>query len=135
MAVGLGTSWLVQVNTGTSISPTWETIANQRNADVSFDAEQVDITSKSDFGWANFLSSVRKWSIDVDGEVDESDSTLAFLLTSFRNGADVGIRILSPNGQVWYGTSALNGPKFKMPYDGVVEYSATFAGKGQITFA
>ena len=135
MAVGTGVNFLVQVNTGTTASPTWTTVGNQRTATTNLNTETVDITSKGNANWADTISTFRSWSIDLEGLMDESDSGYNLILTAFKNKVDVGVRLLTQAGATMTGTAVSSDLKLNLPYDDAAGYSVTFNGKGALAFA
>lgn len=104
----------------------------QRGGTLNREAETIDITNKSDFGWANSEVGVLSWSIDCDGILVETDKALSMLEEAFLNREYVRSRIKYPSGTVYTGTSIITSFPVEVPYDDVATYSMTLTGKGKL---
>lgn len=104
----------------------------QRGGTLNRDAETIDITNKSDFGWANSEVGVLSWSIDCDGILVETDKALSMLEEAFLARRAVRSRIKYPSGTVYVGKSIITSFPVEVPYDDVATYSMTLTGKGKL---
>jgi predicted secreted protein len=135
MAVGIGVSGILYINTGTDASPTYTLIGGQRNASLDFSKKTVDITNKGDFGWDNFTATTRGVTVDVDGLVDEADAGFQQLRLVFWNNVSMKFRFNTPSGVTYSGTFELDSLNESYPYDDAVGYKASLKSKGTVTKA
>lgn len=130
-----GKDYLLQVNTGTEMSPTWTTVAGQR--DVSFTRSQgtIDITSKDSNRWKEFIYGNREWSLELDHLVELADGGFQQLESMYENQEIIQVRIMEEDSGTATGSALLTEFSYDAPEEGEASASATLQGSGALTFA
>lgn len=128
-----GIDFLVYVNVGTVLAPSWQLVAGQKDATLNRSMEPIDITAKDNYGWAATLDGVREWSIDFDWLYSDSDTGVTHLEDAFTNGTEVLVKIETPGADIYSGAAYLTELTLEMPYEDVAAYSGTLTGNGTLT--
>jgi TP901-1 family phage major tail protein len=128
-----GIDFLVYVNVGTALAPSWQLVGGQRDATLNRSMEPIDITAKDNYGWAATLDGVREWSIDFDWLYSDSDTGVTHLEDAFTAGDEVLVKIETPGADIYSGGAYLTELTLEMPYEDVAAYSGTLTGNGALT--
>lgn len=137
MSVELGLGWIVSVDTADSeVTPVWAALPNQRTGKLTLDRDSVEINTKQNAGWRDFISHIRGWSIPVEGFGDEDDTAMLFLVDSKALAASVDVQVQvkleNTDGDTYIGWAVLDSLELDAPMDGPLTYSVTFKGKGEL---
>lgn len=134
MAGASGVDFIVQVNTGTPVSPVWTTVGGQRNATLNRSMDEEDRTTKDSSGWHEGEPSIRHWSIDFDALLLESDAGYAELEDAYNNKEKVHVRVRTPAGNTYTGYAILTDLTMEGPMEEAT-ISGTLTGSGALTKA
>lgn len=132
-SASVGKDYLLDLNTGTAASPTWTLIGGQRSADLSREADSIDVSHKTSGGWKSNKAGLRGWSIDLDALVLLSDAALPYLEKAFNDGVEVNVRLKYPDGTVQSGWGSLTSFSLSTPHDGEASLSGTIEGNGALS--
>ena len=129
-----GIDFLVKVKTGGEPdSPTYTTVAGQRGASLSRDAETMDITTKDSNGWNESVAGFKSWSIDADGLLTEDDAGYLALEQAYMEGKTVLISLTTTGGGSYEGNAIITSFPMDASYDDVATYEVSFTGTGPLT--
>lgn len=134
MAVKQGVDVLVYVNTGTEATPVWTAVAGQRNATLTLETEDLDITTKDSSGaMRERVPTFVSWSVSCDGLWVESDTGLQALRDAWRNRNLVQIRVKFAEDDIEEGQAIVASIDLEAPYDDAATYAAEFSGASELT--
>lgn len=63
----LSNKWTLEVNTGTTEAPTWTTVNGRTKLELTIDPNEVDVSDFDSEGWEDSLTTMRKWSLSMEG--------------------------------------------------------------------
>lgn len=127
-----GVDILLKVNTGTKEVPVWTVVAGQRSATLKMTTESINVTSKTNYGWADTIPSVRSWSIEGEGLIEIGDAGFEVLENAFFNRKQVTCQIAMPSGLNYKGLSTLKDFSYNMNHDSEATASFTLEGSGAL---
>jgi len=113
-------------------------IAYSKSCSLSFKAATMDITSKDSLLWADFLPTVKDWSITCDGLVAlSSAANAANLIDELIAGTSVVLKfsVHEIGNLYWYGDAFVVSVDLNAGMDEPVSFSASFTGDGELTKA
>lgn len=124
---------------GRELTIDWDstTLVGVRTRGVSMSNEMVDVTTDDDAGWRKLLATPGVKSMEVTVSGISSDEVL---MAEFFNASTTGetIRIDLPSSLAtpgnMSGTFHLSSFEINGEHDGAVEFSATFASSGAVTY-
>ena len=106
----------------------------QKNCTLSLEADTIDVSNKNSFGWADFISGTKNWSVSCDGQFTVEDTAQATLMDAFVAGTLVDIEMKNADSSIYYkGQAAIASIELEAAYDDVFAYSVEFTGKGALT--
>lgn len=124
-----GVDVLIQVQ----IASTWTTVAGQRGATLSEEAETVEITSKSSPGQAKeYEYGYYGWKISLNGVHDKAGAGYSNLRDALRNKTKVQVQVLDA-GSTLGGLALVTSCEYDAPHDGEQTYSIELLGTGALT--
>ncbi|WP_279010859.1 phage tail tube protein [Synergistes jonesii] len=129
----VGKDFLLKINTGQAVSPTWTTVGGQRSADLNRNADSIDVSHKTSGSWKGFKAGLRGWSIDLGGLVLLTDAGVEALETAFVQGKEVNIALFYPDGTKQTGWGSITEFSISSPHDGAAEISGTIEGNGPLS--
>lgn len=132
-SASVGKDFLLKINTGTAVSPTWTIVGGQRSADLGRSADSIDVSHKTSGGWKSSKAGLRGWSVDLDALVLLSDAALPYLEKAFQDGAEINVQMLYPDGTVQTGWGSLTDFSLATPHDGEASLTGTIEGNGALT--
>ena len=101
----------------------------QKNCTLSLEADTIDVSNKNSFGWSDFISGTKNWSVSCDGQFTVEDTAHATLMDAF-----VNIEMKNADSSIYYkGQAAIASIELEAAYDDVFAYSVEFTGKGALT--
>lgn len=124
---------LLLVNTGTSELPTWSPVGGQRNATLSEEVEEIDVTSEDSDGAAEFEPGQYSATIDADGLYVPTATGYVALKTAFRNKEKIKVRIQEDDTQTEEALCIITSRELEGPYDGESTYAVSLRVTGKIT--
>lgn len=127
-----GIDFVVKINTGTADVPVYQTVAGQRGASLSREAETLDVTSKDTKGWSESISGFKSWSIEADGLVTEDDKGFLALEDAYMKGEAILISLVTASGGKYEGKAIITSFPLTASYDDVVTYELSFTGTGAL---
>jgi TP901-1 family phage major tail protein len=126
-----GVDIVIQIESKTTPG-TFVTIAGQRNATFSEEAETIDITSKSSGGYTENDYGLGSWSISGDGVYVLGNAELTSLRDAQRNKEMVKCRWVEAGAtQIEEGMAVVTSREIEGPYDAEATYSIEFTGSGK----
>lgn len=134
MAAQSGKDLLVKVDMdGTG---TFATLAGLRATRISFNAEQVDVTSlESEGGWRELLAGAGVRSANISGSgVFKDDATDARARELFFNGDTPAFQVIVPDFGVIEGAFQVGSLEYAGSHDGEASYEVSLASAGALTF-
>ena len=123
---------LLEVNTGDEFEERWTPVGGQRNATLSEEVEELDLTSEDSGGVSEYAPGFSSATIDCDGVyVPEAEGYQA-LKKAFRNKELIRVR-LKENGQPTEACFCfITSRELESPYDGETTYSMSLRVSGVI---
>ena len=128
-----GIDVVLKVNTGTTQSPVWTTVAGQRGATLNRGAETIEATYKGSGAWKSYLVGFKEWSIDCDGLYVFGATEFQALENAFVNGTPIEVEIVDANSKGFKGSALITDFPIEAPYDGELTYKVTLQGTGALT--
>ena len=125
-----GIDFLIYINTGTVDSPTWTKVAGQRGGTFNLSSDEIDLSSKDNYGFSDRDYGTQEWSIDGDGVFIEGDNSHDAILDAFLARQPLLVRWTFPSGKSYEGRAIITDFPIEAPYDDVATYSLTLMGKG-----
>lgn len=125
-----GIDFLIYINTGTDAAPAWTRVAGQRGGSFNLSADELDLTSKDNFGFMDRDYGSQDWSIEGDGVFIEGDTSHEALIDAFLSRQPILARWTFPSGKAYEGLTILTDFPIEAPFDDVATYSITLLGKG-----
>lgn len=127
-----GIKFLIMVNIGTSGTPTYSVIGGQRGATLNRTADEIDTSSKDNNGWGSSLAGLRKWSIEGDGLLYDSDAALTKLEDAFGMGDEIKVALTTPWGAKYEGSAYITDLSIEAPDDAAATIKYTLSGNGEL---
>lgn len=126
-----GVNILLQVES--KVTPeTYVTVAGQRNATLSEEAEAIDITSKLSGGYVENDYGLGSWSISCDGVHVLNNASMTQLRDAMRAKEKIRARwTTSGSTEVEQGFAIVSSRELEAPYDGEATYSLELTGSGK----
>lgn len=85
MAVKLGLDAKLYRNTGTQPAPVWNEIKNVRDATLSLEAGEADVTTRGNAGWRATVATLKDGSIEFEMVWDTEDDDFGAIRDAFLN--------------------------------------------------
>ena len=114
----------------------FETIAGLRATRISFNSEQVDVTSlESQGGWRELLAGAGVKSASISGSgVFRDDATDERARQIFFDGEQPAFQILVPDFGVVQGIFQISSIEYSGSFDGEATYEMSLSSAGALTF-
>lgn len=128
-----GIDFLIYINTGTDAAPTYTKVAGQRGGTFNLSSDEIDLSSKDNYGFTDRDYGTQEWSIDGDGVFIEGDTSHDAIIDAFLARQALLVRWTFPSGRSYEGHAIITEFPIEAPYDDVATYSLTLAGKGPFT--
>lgn len=134
MAAQSGKDLLIKVDMDGSGS--FSTLAGLRASRISFNAEQVDVTSlESEGGWRELLAGAGVRSANISGSgVFKDDATDARARELFFNGETPAFQVIVPDFGIIEGAFQVASLEYAGSHDGEASYELSMASAGALTF-
>jgi predicted secreted protein len=112
--------------------------AYSKSCALSFKVGTMDTTTKDSILWADFLPTVKDWSITCDGLVALNSAANAAKLADYLIAGTlvvVKFSVHDSGNLYWYGSAYVTSVDMTAGMDEPVSYTATFTGDGVLTKA
>lgn len=115
---------------------TFSTLAGLRATRISFNAEQVDVTSlESEGGWRELLAGAGVRSANISGSgVFKDDATDARARELFFNGETPAFQVIVPDFGIVEGSFQVASLEYAGSHEGEASYELSMASAGALTF-
>lgn len=138
MAVETGLNWLysIDITETEATSLPFTDLPQQKGGSLAFSKSDVDATNKENSGWEDYVSTRRGWSGSVDGQSDDNDSALEYLIDTNQMHAtltDRPVRLAVTNdaGDTWVGWATMESFDYNFDEQDLVNYSVSFKGRSR----
>lgn len=130
-----GTDVLLQVNTGTIVTPVWTTVAAQRDASISKSADTIDLSSKDSDFWEG-AAGRRESEVSLDGLIPVA-AAVGFdaLHTAWENGTIIQVQTQRAGVAHKKASAVITKMDEEYPDQGESTFSASFKVSGPWTAA
>lgn len=105
-------------------------VAGQRGGTFTPSSDEIDLTSKDNYGFADRDYGIQDWTIDGDGVFIEGDASHDLIMDAFLARQPVRVRWQFPSGKRYEGDAIISEFPIEAPYDDVATYSLSLLGKG-----
>lgn len=110
-----------------------QAIGGQQNCSLSMEADTIDISNKSDFGWSSFIAGARSWSVSCDGQFITDDKGQEALMEAFVAGTNVKVEMKNADDSVYFaGEAAITSIELEAAFDDVCTMSLELQGLGEL---
>lgn len=110
-----------------------QAIGGQQNCSLSMEADTIDISNKSDFGWSSFIAGARSWSVSCDGQFITDDKGQEALMEAFVAGTNVKVEMKNVDDSVYFaGEAAITSIELEAAFDDVCTMSLELQGLGEL---
>ena len=124
-----GLDILVYVQVGEKL----EAIGGQQNCSLSMEADTIDISNKSDFGWSSFIAGAKSWTVSCDGQFITDDKGQEALMKAFVDGTNVKVEMKNADDSVYFaGEAAITSVELEAAFDDVCTMSLELQGLGEL---
>lgn len=121
-----GIDVLLYVDTGTE----QKVLGGQGDATFNRGAEEVDVSSKTDGEFGDYLPGRKSWSIECSGFMVEDDEALLALEQAFENRQTLSVAFKFPSGLTYQGEVIVSEFPLEFAQEDGVSYSLTLTGRG-----
>lgn len=110
-------------------------IAESRSFAIHFTQATIDVTSRDNNSWEDFLVGRRGWSIDFDGLYIHDDVAQKVLRNHFTNLTPAALTCILtfPDSETLTGEAVMESMDYTGPYDDAITISGTLKGLGTLT--
>ena len=112
-----------------------DALAECRNLVLHFTQQTIDVTSRDNNAWDDFLVGRRGWSVDFEGMYIYSDVGYKVLQNHYTDlsPAAITVVITMPDSKTFTGEAVLESMDLNMPYEDALTISGTLKGQGALT--
>jgi len=109
-------------------------IALARDVNMQLGADEIDVSTRGDAGWKNFIQGLKEWGATFQLLYVSGNAVYETLRTAFLAGTSVvDFRLMDDGGEGWKGTVlVMDFPRAEPLNDGVV-IDVTVKGQGAVT--
>ena len=109
-------------------------IGGQKGCTLSMEADSIDVSNKSDFGWASTIGGAKSWSVSCDGQFITDDAGQKKLMQCFVAGTEVDVEMKNTGESVYFaGKAAITSIEIDAQFDDVCTLSIELTGIGALT--
>lgn len=110
-----------------------QAIGGQQNCSLSMEADTIDVSNKSDFGWSSFIAGAKSWSVSCDGQFITDDAGQKALMEAFVDGTNVKVEMKNADDSVYFaGEAAITSIELEAAFDDVCTMSLELQGLGEL---
>jgi len=128
MALTRGLDMLLYTNSGTPEAPIWSAISGQKNCTLNRSADSIETTSKDTGGFKTFTTSLKEWSIDLDGMLIFDDASYRILEDAYNDNTVLHVQLKSSAGDLYSGDVIITDFPLEFPFDDMATYSCSLSG-------
>lgn len=111
-----------------------QAIGGQQNCSLSMEADTIDVSNKSDFGWSSFIAGAKSWSVSCDGQFITDDAGQKALMEAFVDGTNVKVEMKNADDSVYFaGEAAITSIELEAAFDDVCTMSLELQGLGELS--
>lgn len=110
-------------------------IGGQKDATLSLDSDTIDVTTKDDGDWRQFLAGLKSWTISCDALFIEGDVARQKIIQAFNNGTTVVVKFSKPTAFSMSGNAIVTHLEFGAPLEDAFTASVEFQGTGSLTIS
>ena len=126
MAVTKGLDILVYVGTNA--------VGGQKGCTLTMEADSIDVSNKSDFGWASTIGGAKSWSVSCDGQFIADDQGQKALMNAFVTGTEVQVEMKNTAESIYFaGKAAITSLEVDAQFDDVATMSIELQGIGALS--
>ena len=109
-------------------------IGGQKGCTLSMEADSIDVSNKSDFGWASTIGGAKSWTVSCDGQFITDDAGQKKLMQCFVAGTEVEVEMKNEGETVYFaGKAAISSIEIDAQFDDVCTMSIELTGVGALT--
>ena len=123
---------LLEVNKGDDVTPDWVPVGGQRNATLSEEVEELDLTSEDSDGVSEYAPGFSSATIDCDGVYVPKAEGFIALKQAFRNKQLIRVRLKEDGHPTEQCMCFITSRELESPYDGETTYSMSLRVSGKI---
>ncbi|OLO40317.1 hypothetical protein BTR23_07460 [Alkalihalophilus pseudofirmus] len=124
---------LILANTGTEETPSFNPVGGQRDASLSEEVDEIDVTTKlSEGGMKEYEYGEGGWSISCDGLHVPSDEAYEVLKNAIREKKKVLVRISENGTSIDEGLALVTSRELSAPRNADTTYSVNLLGTGKL---
>tara|TARA_R110000787_G_scaffold7296_6_gene25055 strand:- start:14307 stop:14702 length:396 start_codon:yes stop_codon:yes gene_type:complete len=127
-----GINFLLSVDAGGAV---YNTLAGQRSTTLNRSTDEADATTKDEADWHIGLPTIRNWSMDCEGVLEEADTAWVDLEDAWVANAVISVRITQPDATTWTGNATVANLTADGAHDDAVTYSVSLRSAGAMTRA
>jgi hypothetical protein len=94
MAVKLGMAAVLNRNTGSFASPTWNPIPNVKDLTLSLETGEADATTRGNNGWRATVATLKDASLEFEMVWDTEDDDFTAIRNAFLNNTPIEMAVL-----------------------------------------
>ena len=138
----LSKDFVLNVNTGTDVSPDWTKIGGRKDLTMTMSANKVDLKDVDSLGWADerilgyalsFGVTANRIEDEDDGSRDPGQAAVEAVMFETGAAAHLGFQIITPGGETWVFDAAPEVTPFGGDQDSGSAWSATLNCSGPPT--
>jgi TP901-1 family phage major tail protein len=134
MAKVAGIDVLLYVDTDTTgTTPNFVVLGGQGDATLNREAEEVDVSAKTDGEYGDFLAGRKTWNIECDGFIVENDAAFERMEQAYEAREALDVELRMPSGKKYSGTVIITEFPLEFAQEDGGSFSLTLTGKGPLT--
>jgi TP901-1 family phage major tail protein len=110
-------------------------IAQVRDATLSIEASEIDVTSFDSNGWVENIAGLKSWSVDAEALFDPADASQQDVYDALVEGTALSIQLFPKDAasqKGYAGTVIVTSFEVGVPLDDAVTVSLTLTGSGAL---
>jgi TP901-1 family phage major tail protein len=128
-----GKDYLLYINTGTALIPSWTLIGGQRAGTLSRKGDTIDVSNKTTGGWKASLVGLLSWSIALDGLVLLTDAGVLALEQAFSAAQQIEVQFVYPDLTYRTGWGSISELTIDNQYNQAATLKGTIDGVGALS--
>jgi predicted secreted protein len=112
-----------------------DALAECRSLVLHFSQASIDVTSRDNNTWEDFIAGRRGWTVDFEGMYIYTDVGYKVLQNHFTDQSPAALTLIitMPDAKTFTGEAILESMDLNAPYDDVLSISGTLKGQGTLT--
>jgi len=108
-------------------------VAYAQDVEPTFDAEEIDVTTKNSDGWAEFLQGKKRWAVDLGVLWVPTNAVIRAIRDAWISGDEVAVKIRDTAGYGYNGTVIVTSIGAPQPLDDAMTMPVTLRGTGTVS--